>query len=69
MQFLITNNAIFLTNNFLITNGYVSRRKNLVKAIHGYNVNMAAIKSIGDFSKKYKNKLESLIYKIKKYFM
>lgn len=60
LQFLITNNAIFLTNNFLITNGYVSRRNNIVRASHGNNFNIDAIKSIGDVSKKYKNKLESL---------
>lgn len=60
LQFLITNNAMFLTNNFLITNGYVSRRKDIVRSSHGNNFNIDAIKSIGDVSKKYKNKLESL---------
>ena len=60
LQLLITNNAMFLTNNFLITNGYVSRRNNIVRSSHGNNFNIDAIKSIGDVSKKYKNKLESL---------
>lgn len=60
LQFLITNNAMFLTNNFLITNGYVSRRNNIVRSSHGNNFNIDAIESIGDVSKKYKNKLESL---------
>lgn len=60
LQFLITNNAMFLTNNFLITNGYVSRRRDIVRSSHGNNFNIDAIKSIGDVSKKYKNKLESL---------
>lgn len=60
LQLLITNNAMFLTNNFLITNGYVSRRKDIVRSSHGNNFNIDAIESIGDVSKKYKNKLESL---------
>lgn len=60
LQLLITNNAMFLTNNFLITNGYVSRRNNIVRSSHGNNFNIDAIESIGDVSKKYKNKLESL---------
>lgn len=60
LQLLITNNAMFLTNNFLITNGYVSRRRDVVRSSHGNNFNIDAIESIGDVSKKYKNKLESL---------
>lgn len=60
LQLLITNNAMFLTNNFLITNGYVSRRRDIVRSSHGNNFNIDAIESIGDVSKKYKNKLESL---------
>lgn len=60
LQLLITNNAMFLTNNFLIANGYVSRRRDIVRSSHGNNFNIDAIESIGDVSKKYKNKLESL---------
>lgn len=60
LQFLLTHDAMFLTNNFLIRNGYVSRRKNLIRASHGDNFNMEAIQSIGDISKKYKKNLEEL---------
>lgn len=58
LQFLLSHNAIFLTNNFLIKNGYVSKRKNLVQASHGNTFNIKTIQSIGDVSKKYKNDLE-----------
>lgn len=58
LQFLLTHDAMFLTNNFLIKNGYVSRRKNLIRAIHEDNFNMEAIQSIGDISQKYRECLE-----------
>lgn len=61
LQFLLTHDAMFLTNNFLIKNGYVSRRKNLIRASHGNNFNMEAIKSIGDISEKYKKDLEQAL--------
>lgn len=61
LQFLLTHDAMLLTNNFLIRNGYVSRRKNLIRAGHGNHFNMEAIQSIGDISKKYKKDLEKLL--------
>lgn len=61
LQFLLTHDAMLLTSNFLITNGYVSRRKNLIRASHGGDFNMEAINSIGDVSKKYKNDLEKIM--------
>ncbi len=61
LQFLLTHDAMFLTNNFLIKNGYVSKRKDLIRASHGNNFNVDAIKSIGDVSKKYKKNLEYLL--------
>ena len=61
LQFLLTHDAMFLTNNFLIKNGYVSRRKNLIRAGHGNNFNMDAIQSIGEVSKKYKADLEKML--------
>ena len=61
LQFLLTHDAMFLTNNFLIKNGYVSRRKVLVRASHENNFNTQAIQSIGDVSRKYKKELEKLL--------
>ena len=61
LQFLLTNDAMFLTNNFLIRNGYVSRRKKLIRASHGSIFNVEAISSIGDVSKKYENYLETML--------
>lgn len=61
LQFLLTHDAMLITNNFLIKNGYVSRRKNLIRASHGDNFNMEAIKSIGDISEKYRSDLEKIM--------
>lgn len=61
LEFLLTHDAMFLTNNFLIKNGYVSRRKNLIRASHGNTFNMEAIQSIGDVSEKYKKDLEQAL--------
>ncbi|MDD3341002.1 MAG: hypothetical protein PHN72_02215 [Bacilli bacterium] len=60
IEFILTHNGIFLTNNFFISNGYVSRRKILIRANHGSGFNLEAIKSIGAISKKYKKKLEKM---------
>ncbi len=61
LQFLLTHDAMFLTNNFLIKNGYVSRRKNLIRASHGDNFNEEAIMTIGEVSSKYKQYLEKMM--------
>ncbi len=62
LQFLLTHDAMFLTNNFFIKNGYVSRRKNLIRASHGNEFNLDAIHSIGEVSKKYKKILEFMLH-------
>lgn len=60
LEFILTHNAIFLTNNFFISNGYVSRRKELIRANHGDGFNLEAINSIGNVSQKYKTDLEKM---------
>lgn len=57
LEFIITNDAIFITNNFLIKKGYVSRRPNLIKAGRGDKLNKEALSSLQKISKKYEDDL------------
>ncbi len=58
LEFILTHNGIFLTNNYFISNGYVSRRKELIRANHGDDFNFEAINSIENISEKYKDELK-----------
>lgn len=60
LEFILTHNAALITNNFYISNSYVSRRKDLIRANHGDEFNEDAIKSLSEISNKYKNELKSL---------
>ena len=61
LEFILTHDTIFLTNNYLIANDYVLRRCNLVCAMHGDGFNLDAIRNIGEVSMKYANNLEILL--------
>ena len=66
LEFIITNDAWFITNNFLIAKGYVSKRPTLMKAGRGNNFNKEALSSLEEVSKKYKNNLRDLGMELKK---
>ena len=66
LEFIITNDAWFITNNFLIAKGYVSKRPILMKAGRGNNFNKEALSSLEEVSKKYKNDLRNLGMELKR---
>lgn len=57
IEFILTHDALFLTSNFYISNGYVSRRENIIRSSHGKNINMEAINTITDITKSRKEYL------------
>lgn len=63
LEFVITHNAMFITNNFLLLNNYVSRRKNIIRSSHGNVINIEALDTMGDISIKYKTTLEEKFQK------
>lgn len=53
LEFVLTHNAIFLTSNYLLSNNYVSRRKDLLRASHNFEEFYDKIKYLPDISGKY----------------
>ena len=66
LEFIITNDAWFITNNFLIAKGYVSKRPTLMKAGRGNDLNKEALSSLEEVSKKYQNDLKNLGIELKR---
>ena len=60
LEFTITNDIVFITNNFYIQNGYVSRRKDLIRTGHNGIFNENAFNTISQISNKYNQELEKL---------
>ncbi|MBQ3020873.1 MAG: hypothetical protein IJD92_01455 [Bacilli bacterium] len=60
LEFILTHDALFITNNFYISNNYVSRRKNLVRSSHKEDFNMEALNTITDITIKYREELTNL---------
>lgn len=60
LEFVLTNDALFITNNYLMTKDYVSRRKEIVRANHGRDINYENISSISKVSNKYESLLTDL---------
>ena len=60
LEFTITNDIVFVTNNFYIQNGYVSRRKDLIRAGHNGIFNKNAFNTLSQISNKYSQELEKL---------
>lgn len=58
IEFILTHDAFFATCNYLITNGYVSRRKTIIKAAHTDLEFLEKIKDLKEISNKYKSFLE-----------
>lgn len=61
LEFILTHDAQFITCNYLLSNGYVSRRKNLLKAAHRVDEFFEKIQYLPEISEKYKQSLEKLI--------
>ena len=60
LEFTITNDIVFITNNFYIQNGYVSRKKDLIRTGHNGIFNENAFNTISQISNKYNQELEKL---------
>ncbi len=57
LEVILTHHAVFLTSNYLLLNGYVARRKNLIKAAHTEEEFLKNKKHLPDISEKYKQQL------------
>ena len=60
LEFVLTHDAFFLTNNYFLSNTYVSRRKNLLKASHTTEEAFKKVSSLYEVSNKYKDLLEEI---------
>lgn len=60
LEFVLTHDAFFLTNNYFLSNTYVSRRKNLLKASHTTEEAFKKVSSLYKVSNKYKDLLEEI---------
>lgn len=60
LEFILTHNALFITSNYLLSNDYVSRRKDLLKAAHTTEEFFENLKYLPDVSEKYKEKLKNI---------
>lgn len=60
LEFVLTHDAYFLTNNYFISNTYVSRRKKLLKASHTTKEAFKKVSSLYEVSNKYKKLLEEI---------
>lgn len=60
LEFILTHNALFVTCNYLLSNGYVARRKTLLKASHTSDQFFQKIKYLPDISEKYKPLLNEI---------
>ena len=60
LEFVLTHDAFFLTNNYFLSNTYVSRRKNLLKASHTKEEAFKKVSSLYEVSNKYKDLLEEI---------
>ncbi len=61
LEFILTHDAQFITCNYLLSNGYVSRRKNLLRASHTADQFFNKIQYLPEISERYKQSLEKLI--------
>lgn len=57
LEFILTHDALFITNNYCISKEYVSRRKEIIRSSHKQDFNEDAIKTINEVSKTYGEKL------------
>lgn len=60
LEFVLTHDAYFLTNNYFISNTYVSRRKKLLKASDTTEEAFKKVSSLYEVSNKYKKLLEEI---------
>lgn len=60
LEFVLTHDAFFLTNNYFLSNTYVSRRKNLLKASYTTEEAFKKVSSLYEVSNKYKDLLEEI---------
>ena len=60
LEFVLTHDAFFLTNNYFLSNTYVSRRKNLLKGSHTTEEAFKKVSSLYEVSNKYKDLLEEI---------
>ena len=58
LEFVLSHDACYITCNYLLTNGYVSRRKELVRAAHLSSDTFLKIDSLNEISNKYSELFE-----------
>ena len=60
LEYLLERNCKYVTFNYYISNGYISRRKELLKPSHGKNEVFAKMRNIKSISSKHKKAIENL---------
>jgi hypothetical protein len=60
LELVLTHEAQFITSNYLISNGYVARRKNLVRAAHKDSEMDAKLPDLHFISQKYAQQLKEM---------
>lgn len=65
LEYVLDNDGVFVTNNFLITNGYVAKRKELLKPMHTHRDTIENLNNTNGLTKthlKYVKFIKSQLY-------